>query len=490
MCDILASIQSAGFPPCACLIAVTHQLCGIEDGVLSCVRKGRVVYMHYSSRLLAIGVVAMLFRIAAVAQEPQSLECNLEECTSIAVVEHPNVVAATQRMIESKDRIAARRGVKLPQIDFRTDALRYDWLPPNKRNVLGGGTSDVYSAVNLNLLLFSFGRAEARIDSASSSYYAALEDLRRTRQRVAFDVARAFYDVLRLQAIFDARKQGVSQMEHYLKLAREKNEIGKAAKLDVLRAEVQLADVTQSMLLAQNQLEIAHLALANAMGLGSRQIHVDPVSDATPAPCYADVDVFLKEANEINPVYLASQLQTRAAEYDVRAARALFGPNLSLVGSYNREGSDFPDISNWYGGLALNIPIFTGGITRAEVGQARAVVEQRKAGTELINQDITLAVRSAVLSTQDAANRLRATSKSIEQAQEAFNIAQEKYNIGLGSATEVIDTQVALEQARTNYAQALYDGKVAAAALDFAVGRDPRIVSVATTLNNGEVTER
>ena len=97
---------------------------------------------------------------------------------------------------------------------------------------------------------------------------------------------------------------------------------------------------------------------------------------------------------------------------------------------------------------------------------------------------MTLAVRSAVLSTQDAANRLAATRKSVEQAQEALNIAQQKYAVGLGSTTEVIDTQVALAQAQTNYAQALYDGKVAIAALNLAIGRDP-VTAEKTALSAG-----
>ena len=69
---------------------------------------------------------------------------------------------------------------------------------------------------------------------------------------------------------------------------------------------------------------------------------------------------------------------------------------------------------------------------------------------------------------------MTATQKSVEQAREALRVAQEKYGVGLGSSTEVIDTQVALTQAETNYAQALYDGKIAAEQLDYAIGRDPK----------------
>jgi len=444
--------------------------------------------MIRSNMLVFLAVFLCCFGSANAADQPSNKDVTLDECISIALSQNPRIVTATQRAIEARDKVAARRGVKLPQIEFRTDALKYDWLPPNKEKILGGGTTDVYSALNLSLLLFSSGRAEANIDAATARFYASQQDLRRTRQEVAFEVIRSYYNVLRLQAVLSAREEAVKQMEHYFTVAKEKQDIGKAPRLDVLRAEVQLADVTQAKLLASNQLEIARLELLNAMGIQDQGVRVNPVKDDTPAPYYTKADEFLQEALKKNPEYLRTQYLTKAAEHDVTAARAEFGPNLALLASYNAEGSDIPNIGNWFAGFSLSIPIYTGGIAKARVGEARAVLEQEKSTTDLINQRMTLAVRSAVLSTQDAANRLAAATKSVAQAQEALNIAQEKYAVGLGSATEVIDTQVALAQARTNYAQALYDGKVAIAALNLAIGRDP-VTSEKTTLSSGGETK-
>lgn len=409
------------------------------------------------------------------AADSEATEMSLEECTSIALSQHPRIVGAQQGVLEAQERVTVRRGAKLPQIAFRTEAQRYDWLPPNKEKLLGGGSTDVYSAVTLSTLLFSSGRAEADIDSASAVMYATMEDLRRTRQDIAFSVARAYYNSLRAEEVLDARTEAVTQMEQHLKVAEQKFAVGKAAKLDVLRAEVQLADVTQAKLLAANQLDITRLELANAMGLESDSPQVTPLPDEQPSPAFTDSGTYLDEAMKTNPMYLKSVLLTRSAESGVRSAKGDSGPELSFVGSYNREGKDIPDIDNWNVGLAVSMPIYTGGITRAKVGQAKAVVEQSKANSDLTRQGITLAVRSAALSTQDAANRLTATRKSVEQAREALRVAQEKYNAGLGSSTEVIDTQVALTQAETNYAQALYDGKIAAAQLDYAIGRDPKV---------------
>ncbi len=429
--------------------------------------------MIHSNALVLLAVFLCCLSPAFAGDQPSTKDLALDECVSVALSQNPRILSATQRVVGARERVAGRQAVKLPQIEFRAEAMKYDWLPANKRNILGGTTTDVYSALNLSLLLFSNGRADAAIDSATAQLYASAEELRRTTQDVAFDVIKSYYNVLRLEAILSTREEAAKQMEHYLVVAREKQNIGKAPKLDVLRAEVQLADVTQSRLLALSQLEISRLELLNAMGIPDDGVVVNPIKDDIPAAQFAEYDQFVEEAFMINPEYLRAQHLTEVAEKDVRVARAEFGPNLGLVASYNREGSDFPDISNWNAGLVLSMPIFDAGRTGAKVGEARAILEQNKSTLELISQRIRLAIRSAVLSTQDSANRLIATRKSLEQAQEALSIAQEKYAVGMGSTTEVIDTQVALVQARTNYAQALYDGKVAVAALELAVGRDP-----------------
>jgi len=419
-------------------------------------------------------------QVSAAPQIVPSGPLTLEQCTLIALAQHPRATVAQQRIAEAQERLAVRKGAKLPQLGFRTDAQRYDSLPANKSNIIGGGNTDVYSALTLSTLLFSSGRAEADIDSASASMYATMEDMRRTRQDIAFSVARAYYNALRAEAILAARTEAVAQMEQHLSIAHEKFDVGKAARLDVLRAEVQLADVTQAKLLAASQLDIARLELANAMGVDPESYQAFPVRDNIPAASVSDANAYIDEALKVHPDYLKSALLVRAAESSVRSAKGESGPELGLIGSYNREGRDIPDIGNWNIGFAVTMPIYTGGITRAKVGQAKAVVEQSKANGDLAKQNITLAVRSAVLSTQDAANRLQATSKTIEQASEALRVAQEKYNAGLGSSTEVIDTQVALVQAETNYANSLYDGKIAVAQLDYAIGRDPRTAKSAT----------
>jgi len=430
-------------------------------------------------RLEVWGLLAwalMSICVAHAGAEVQDRQMSLGECVTAGLAKHPRVAVAEQRVLEAEGRLAARKGVKLPQVAFHTDAQRYDWLPGNKANILGGGRTDVYSAITLSKLLASSGRAEANIDSAYAALEASTAELRRARQDVAFSVSKAYYNVLRLEAILEARTEAVVQMQQHLKVAEERYAVGKAAKLDALRAEVQLADVTQAKLLAMNQVQTAKLELLNAMGIDDLSVRISPMKDVEPAPSFTDIDQFLDEAFRIHPDYLKAALLAKASEYDLRTARAESGPELSLLGNYNREGKDIPEIDNWNIGLSLTIPIYAGGITQANIKQADAALMQRRSNCDLVKQTVALEVASAVLATQDALNRREATGKSVDQARESLRVAQEKYSAGLGSSTEVIDAEVALVQAETNYTEAFYDGKIALARLDYAIGRDPAVV--------------
>ena len=60
--------------------------------------------------------------------------------------------------------------------------------------------------------------------------------------------------------------------------------------------------------------------------------------------------------------------------------------------------------------------------------------------------------------------------KGIDQARRAVSIAQTRFTNGVGTQLELLDSQVALTRAETNYAMAVYDYLVAEADWRYAVG--------------------
>lgn len=83
---------------------------------------------------------------------------------------------------------------------------------------------------------------------------------------------------------------------------------------------------------------------------------------------------------------------------------------------------------------------------------------------------VNLDVRSNYLGLREAEKRISTTKLAVEQADEDYRIAQLRYMSGVGTNTDVLDAQVALTQAKTNYTKALYDYNTSKTALETSIG--------------------
>ena len=180
---------------------------------------------------------------------------------------------------------------------------------------------------------------------------------------------------------------------------------------------------------------------------------------------------YLEAAFESNPQLRRVKESIAATEAQIKAERAAYWPNINFKADYGYEWGDWPPKEDiWHIGLAIDIPLWDGGITKARVNQAKATLERLKATEQLLVKQITLQVQRAYLSLKEAESRVSTTEKSIEQAKENLRIVEGSYKLGTGISRDVIDAQVALTQAQTNYLQALIDVQLAKADLERAIG--------------------
>ena len=91
-----------------------------------------------------------------------------------------------------------------------------------------------------------------------------------------------------------------------------------------------------------------------------------------------------------------------------------------------------------------------------------------------------LEVRSNYLNLREAEKRISTTQVAVAKAEEDFHIAQVRYMAGVGTNLDVIDAQVALTEAKTNFVNALYDYNTSKIALETSMGV-PVAVPAATT---------
>jgi outer membrane protein len=164
--------------------------------------------------------------------------------------------------------------------------------------------------------------------------------------------------------------------------------------------------------------------------------------------------------------------QIRAEQLTIRAIEGQYAPSLSATLGFQQGGARLDNLGwNAAAGLSLSWNIFQGGLTRAQVNEAEANVIAAVAQLDLQRLTIRSDVDGARLAVRAAKESLSATQEALVNARERLRLAEERYQVGVGSAIELGDAQVALTQAAAQVVQANDQLSTARAQLLRALGR-------------------
>jgi outer membrane protein TolC len=119
-------------------------------------------------------------------------------------------------------------------------------------------------------------------------------------------------------------------------------------------------------------------------------------------------------------------------------------------------------LSNWSVGFTVDVPLFTGGRLNAAVDDARASLAQGQLRLSQTRELAALDSADALLNFQAARAAWEASAGTVEQATEAYRIAEIRFREGVSTQVELSDSQLLLQQARANRAQADRDLRLAA----------------------------
>ena len=120
--------------------------------------------------------------------------------------------------------------------------------------------------------------------------------------------------------------------------------------------------------------------------------------------------------------------------------------------------------------LNLEIPIFDGGLTRAQTEEAQAGLVSAEAQLSRLERQVVQEVTNAYIQSQTASQRLHNVEYEVAGAEESVRVASGRYRLGLGRFIEVLDAERALATAMTNQVNARTQLRQAHASLKLAVG--------------------
>lgn len=339
------------------------------------------------------------------------------------------------------------------------------------------GTKNNYNwTIEARQPLFTGGGLIANYQASSIGEDAAQIEEMAKKQDVVQDVKIAYYDILRAQKILETASQSVEMLNSHRDVAQNYFTVGMIPKNDLLHAEVELANGKQTLVKAQNAVEITK-ARFNAILKRKIFAPVEIVDVLKYQPFNKPFDECFDIALKNRPELKVASLRAKQAGKLVNAARSEYFPTLGIVGNYGRfgdnpsvAGSDFKDAESWYVMGVASWTFWEWGKTKFRV-DANSAKENQALGTQKeLHDKVALEIKYASLMLQEAEKQIVVSQKVIEQAEENFRISEERYKERVATSTEVLEAQTLLTKAKSEYANALGDYNINLAKLQRAMG--------------------
>ena len=280
--------------------------------------------------------------------------------------------------------------------------------------------------------------------------------------------------MLLAQEFVKVSEEAVIVAEKHVHNVKTLFEVGMASKFDLLRSEVQLANLKPQQIRAKNSLKVAELSLKTLLGLDLSQL-LDIQGELTYEPFDPNLEEALTSALIKRPEIQQLKYQKMMAGELLKMSKASKFPTVAIQGAYNVWADTLTfkeeDWQSYYSvNLAMSVPIFSGFLADAQIAKSKSLIKELEFSKKGLEDMILFEVRQAVLKLSEAKESLMSQEKNVEQAMESLRIAELNYSEGLATTLDVSSVQAALTQAKTNYSQALYDYVMSRAELDKAIG--------------------
>jgi outer membrane protein len=327
--------------------------------------------------------------------------------------------------------------------------------------------------VTLEWTLYDFGRTGGRYRQAAARERIAELQLVRADQTVEFDMAVAYLNVLLARASRRVQEDAIRRAEATLNDTAARQKEGVALKEDVLRAQVQLSESREALVLAREGEFDAVARLNNTMGRNAGwPLEVIDLETQPPLPgALADL---LEQAAAQRPEVGVVRQAVAAAEEGRQAARGEFLPRIFVrAAAGHTDGENV--ITGWQegAGLHLEAPLYAGGRHLGELRSADADIEAALADAQVILDAISLQVNLAYRGVVATRELIDLSRIAVVQAEENLRLLRVRYRAGTATPTDIVDSEAALTRSQQRFFSATYTYLAALARLDYAVGRHP-----------------
>lgn len=316
---------------------------------------------------------------------------------------------------------------------------------------------------SLSQVVYGGGRVRAQNQLADTGRAVADLGLRSTRAATLLDVATAYLDAQLANRVLGIAEMALAQSETTRAHADAAAQVGRQPEFEVLRAQVEVENQRVVVLQQQRLRSITELRLKQLLGL-------------PPATVLSLTSALEEEPPQVagegagdRLALLQAQAGVAAAEAALRLTRSAGLPQVAVTGAggfVSYPDNPLPPTEDWRtnlsAGATVSMPLFSGGVIRAQVRSAQADVAEAQARARQAAEAAELELQDALSALGTARAQFEATATTVQQAERAYTIGEVRFQEGISPQSEVADARLLLQRALANRAQAGRDLQVAA----------------------------
>jgi outer membrane protein TolC len=367
--------------------------------------------------------------------------------------------------------------MSIPPMSFLGYSLTLDNIVVPQQTIEMMDNQNIHASIGLTYPIYTGGKVQAINREAENGIEISNQEYKKSSLEVCYDVKRMYYGALAAKRIYKIGTDALERLDVTLELTESvyKNGSGKTTKLDYLKNKVTVDVVRTLVGELKNNFKAAKDALM--FTLGTDNDFDLPDEDIPFAPVNFNIDSLVNLAYINNPDWIKVNAATSVYKSKIDEAYSGYLPNVALMGSFDQNFNSYDygivnknNSTIWTIGVGVEIPIFNGFRTSAEVDENEAELKK-------INEQKILLHDAIILQIKEIVDKIETTVETVNNAQQAkltaednSSLTEKAFQQDMAEAKDLVEAQIMESLMDVQYQKALYDHIEAEASLDLIIG--------------------
>lgn len=455
-----------------------------------------------------LGVTEIVLpQVTSMRRPPENfIVMSIQSCVDYAISHNPNLSASESRIEAAKSGIGVQRSNFAPKLTAR---VGYNHNTNNGTRIVNSHDNSLGFNAGISQLIWDFGRTIAKINMAKYDTQSVVYDYEFDILGVIYDVKINYYKVLMALANLDIYEQNVRINTLNYERTKAMFDEGLKSKIDIVNAEVNLADAKIKLIESQKALATSVIDLKNSMYfqdttdfivqntenfgflkadykkkmhnveemkqapvisrknedglimLTSGIEHNDIIQNYTLEPFNITKQEAVDKALELRPDLKSNRMLARVQEESLKAIKRQYAPQLSadLTWSYTKNEATYS--SPFQVGASMGLGSINPYQIHYQIKEGEAYLDIANYNINIAKADIYWEVQNNYINMRQLERKIPLMNQKVKATLENFELADGRYSVGLNNYVELQDALANYNNSQLSFVEAVFEYNVA-----------------------------